>query len=288
MIALSVIAITALFYCYISWRRLVVASELLTKNQADQDKKDAAGKQMKEALHKSAEALRFSTNEVGKLTAANEQLQGELARIEEESGSKQENFQRLQKRFEDRADHYESQLRTLTSQLVQLDREAAESRAARQTAESSANRGAENRYGGELKKLKEELKEVKRNHLIASTKLAERESQLTKVLPKFRANSQKVRSYNLLHKSLQGQKQLLEERNSNWEKALVHLSKWVLKDESKILATNSLGTLIGSALEKIKAGPLVNDEFSNITDAIAAKKTQEKVAPQAILSGNSN
>lgn len=80
-----------------------------------------------------------------------------------------------------------------------------------------------------------------------------------------------------LYKTIRGQKDMLEERLENWEKALRLLSIWVLKKESKDLKEDmKLGELVSSALQASHQGTLVDDgeEASALEDNAEKQKAQ--------------
>lgn len=74
----------------------------------------------------------------------------------------------------------------------------------------------------------------------------------------------KLKQYNNFYASMLSQKNMLQERLENWEKALKILSCWVLKQEKVeiIEGKESMGELVSAALEKVGVESLVDDEFS--------------------------
>ena len=75
----------------------------------------------------------------------------------------------------------------------------------------------------------------------------------------------KLKQYHSFYVTMLSQKNMLEERLGNWEKALKSLSYWVLKQENinpKLKGEEALGELVSSALEITGLDSLVEDEFS--------------------------
>jgi hypothetical protein len=75
----------------------------------------------------------------------------------------------------------------------------------------------------------------------------------------------KIKQYQYFYSVIEGRKQMLEERNSNWEKALRLLSSAILNDNIKSgesLSKLSLGELVAEALEFSHRGALVDDEYT--------------------------
>ena len=63
----------------------------------------------------------------------------------------------------------------------------------------------------------------------------------------------RLKHYQHFYAMALSQKNLLEDKITNWEKALTILSCWILKKETK---DSHMGELVASALEKIGAGIL--------------------------------
>jgi chromosome segregation ATPase len=75
----------------------------------------------------------------------------------------------------------------------------------------------------------------------------------------------KAKHYQQFYNTVVGQKEMLEERNNNWELALELLASWVLKNQGKSASCadeNNLGDLVAQALEVTKQRPLIFDEYS--------------------------
>ena len=98
-------------------------------------------------------------------------------------------------------------------------------------------------------------------------KLAWKNKQLEEKLQevKFHENEElkaKVRRLEQLYLSMKGLREMSEERNQNWETALVALCQHILgRTHDTVKKEESIGTLVGSALEALGA-VLVADDYS--------------------------
>ena len=78
--------------------------------------------------------------------------------------------------------------------------------------------------------------------------------------------SLKIDQLNLIVKTLQGRKSILEERNQNWEVALRYLSEHVLRTKGENPAPSEIGPLVALALQTINKSLMMNEMFSTDLD----------------------
>ena len=80
--------------------------------------------------------------------------------------------------------------------------------------------------------------------------------------------SLRVKQLNLMVKTLQGKKMMLEERNENWEVALRYLSEHILRNYGKNYSSFEIGPLVATALQSINKSLIMNDMFQANHDEI--------------------
>lgn len=80
--------------------------------------------------------------------------------------------------------------------------------------------------------------------------------------------SLRVEQLNLMVKTLQGKKAMLEERNQNWEVALRYLSEHILRNCGKNYSSFEIGPLVAIALQSINKSLIMNDMFQANHDEI--------------------
>jgi len=163
-------------------------------------------------------------------------------------------------------DHLTKQVEVMTSQLREADnirRDLQEKISYAQKSESEASKEVKTKLQAELKELK------RKNHQLEGTTKSTQAAfdrikrQAEKVgIDQLQANKRKLGHYKHLYQSMRGLREMADERNLNWERALRMLSGWVLsKDPKNLDQTIPLGTVVGDALEHIGEG-LITDEFS--------------------------
>ncbi|MEI8027808.1 MAG: hypothetical protein WCI18_15775 [Pseudomonadota bacterium] len=81
-------------------------------------------------------------------------------------------------------------------------------------------------------------------------------------------DSLRVEQLNLMVKTLQGKKAMLEERNQNWEVALRYLSEHILRNYGKNYSSFEIGPLVATALQSINKSLIMNDMFQANHDEI--------------------
>lgn len=82
----------------------------------------------------------------------------------------------------------------------------------------------------------------------------------------YRIYQSKLDNLKLIAKTLKGQKEMLEERNQNWEVALRYLSEYILGTRIKNSATMNIGALVGEALETLNKSLIMNELLDDKND----------------------
>ncbi len=162
---------------------------------------------------------------------------------------------------ENQVEHYKTQCETLLVQIRELDLENTQLKKSTQEAliekETKLARHAAS-AGEETKKvqnLEAQLKQVQ-------TRLLEVQKEHSESMEFMNRLKRKTYQSDHLYKTIRGQKEMLEERLENWEKALRLLSLWVLNDRKKTISPNaSLGEIVSAALDCSKQGPLMCDDI---------------------------
>lgn len=193
-----------------------------------------------------------------------------LSYEEKWKNTKEENL-RLGKALEERnqslenqVDHYRTQTEVLLTQIKELDFENVQLR--KEQEKSLKEIATEKREANQIHQ--EESKKIRSSHArlesqvqALQTSLSEvqvREQKLIQLLQKIR---RRVHQSDHLYKTIRGQKEMLEERNENWEKALRLLSFWILSDKKLTVdASINLGELVSKALVATQQGPLLCDD----------------------------
>jgi hypothetical protein len=94
---------------------------------------------------------------------------------------------------------------------------------------------------------------------------------VTSLLPEAKQELQQTYQAKLDHlklvaKTFKGQKEMLEERNRNWEVALRYFSEYILGSRVKNSANINIGTLVGEALETLNKSLIMNDLLDDKND----------------------
>lgn len=112
---------------------------------------------------------------------------------------------------------------------------------------------------------------IKSSHGKEIELLEKKVRNLTAILKKvdpddYHKSKRKAKQMEQLYQSLKGLKELADERNKNWETALVKLSNHIL-GKPVDSETNSIGDVVGSALEKIGSTLVIDSEADEIAQA---------------------
>lgn len=258
-----VLAAILLFITYFFWRKSLTYHKALLQYVESEKSHIQKQKSMDKSTKRLQELLDTENQKLAKEIKKTEQLTASIEKSEEATKEHQKELQAKLENASSKAEHFEEMCQSLTKQLQQLDQEkAAEKKQATDTLNTKLKSAR-----GEVNSLKEQLKEAKASTKEQSIQLQKKTKDFKKLEEKSKSGDPeevkklkfKLKQYQHFYSTIQGQKEMLEERNHNWETALKLLSTWILKSRNKEVSPN-IGTLVSSALELTKSGPLVNDE----------------------------
>lgn len=263
------------------WRKtLELAQEVIThKNKLTS---------LESELNRSFEAQKHHKEEGKEKVRLSSKLEKDLKQAHDEKKQFLQKLTTIQDEFEAKCEslenqlsHYKQQTESMTTQLLEVEQQKIDRKQkieAQAQDELKRSQKNESELKSSLASLKKQLANLESQH---KKTLNELQSKLEVQSPEasleaskdkqtqddeLRQVKHKLQQYHHLYQAMRGHKEMLEERNENWEKALRMISSWVLSKEShpdsqQELPSN-LGTLVGQALEFIRQGPLVDDEFS--------------------------
>ena len=165
---------------------------------------------------------------------------------------------------ESKTEHFKSQIEALTLQIQEVDSEKREIRIQLEDLTNSFNEKINARVSDLKKLVKQSDKKVRD----LEQELKKKDSKFEKAQEKLKTADPvilkkakvKLSHYAHLYKLMRGQKEMAEERNQNWELALRLMSSWILEHIGQsVQKDDNLGTLVASALEATRLGPLVDD-----------------------------
>ena len=258
----SLISAACCAYSLMCSRKLTVANALLAEKDALVAEKRKENSQLRSTRDK---ALAETTKQKRHLENMEEKLTTMHVALEKSTNEYHhcvENYEALQRNALASTEASEAQIKALMVQMRDLDTELAESKRQGIQASQTHNKLLKETVEREIAKVKDHYRKVVKvdNQAQRETRSAQQAKAL-ELKKRLGDMSRRIRQYNVLHQSLQSQKQLLEDRNNNWERALTLLAKWILRDEKEL--PDAIGPLVSGALEKTKSGPLVDDEFSH-------------------------
>lgn len=162
-----------------------------------------------------------------------------------------------------RLDHCEDQVIALTEQLKEKDKdhEILKNELKLQTENHDSTLQSKllelKREQGKIKeKSQDQIK--KNNKALLEIKLDKKNFERKAEL-EFRKLKKKLKHYQHFYAMSLSQKSMLEDKIANWEKALVILASWILKEER---SEKNMGEFVASAIEKTGYGSLIEDEFN--------------------------
>lgn len=267
-----------LFFFYISFLTLVIISSFLQKKKNDAVKKVKKlllrEKLFKQNKQKLAQAYKNTKEELDRLT-----LQLKRKALKENKSNKEknqnQNYKLIEQQHKDenihlkrKIEHLNEQVSVLTSQLKNQGDEYQELK----KSQINQKKYQQNDFENLILKLKQEQN-------ILKEKTVYQNQQHNKALLDFKKQKQceerkteedikklkkKLKHYQHFYTISLNQKNMLEEKIINWEKALKILSNWILKKIPSEANKDfpSMGDLVASAIETTGYGSLVEDEFN--------------------------
>ncbi|NRA47252.1 MAG: hypothetical protein HRU09_20060 [Oligoflexales bacterium] len=279
------LAAASLFFAWLQWRKSNEANELREQEQQElsvlkqKEKQWLSGQKTHQSqLHEKSKLISKLEKDLdhkhARLQAKVEELQAELEEKESE-----------QQKLHGKVEHHKTQSETLLSQLQEIDQEKKEYRLKLVDLEKEMGRRIEEQtapLAEQLKNANGKLKNLENKLKAKENRLRKAQEELKKVDPHaLKKAKSKISQYNHLYNIMKGQKDLIADRNSNWELALRMLSTWICKQKSQAEQPENLGALVAQALELTKSGPLiaakddVSEEYKEELREIAREEKQK-------------
>ncbi len=168
----------------------------------------------------------------------------------------------VQKRFLLQREHLDEQVQVLTQQLSEAIREkkiVQDENSRLQKEGDEKSRQAMEILRQQVREAQQQTQQVRREKQQIESQLARAKEETPRVKPEdLQRYKQKVVRLEQLYGSMRGLRELAEERNKNWETALRYFAGHILeKPLDAELQTQSIGRLVGEALEKIGASLVI-------------------------------
>jgi chromosome segregation ATPase len=168
----------------------------------------------------------------------------------------------VQKRFLLQREHLDEQVQVLTQQLAEAIREkktVQDENARLQKEGEEKTRQALEILRQQVREANQQTQQVRREKQQLENQLARLKEEAPRIKPEeLQRYKQKVIRLEQLYGSMRGLRELAEERNKNWETALRYFAGHILqKPLDAELQTQSIGRLVGEALEKIGASLVI-------------------------------
>lgn len=258
------IALTACFIAAYLWKRMQSLSSKVQDLQAQYDQEKASHQKI----------LSKNSNWETALNAKEKELiqkKRELADLEKtqnlfvkEHTESQKNLQDQLRLAQNKLDHFKKEAEALLSQVRELDSEntllkkTMDSNVHEKTSDLSKSVGESQEENKRLHQSNLQLQAKVKN---LQTHLSEIQTQANDQIELMKRLKRKAYQSDHLYRTIRGQREMLDERLENWEKALRLISLWVLKDKGQIVREEaSLGEIVSSALHCTQQGPLVCDD----------------------------
>ncbi len=255
-------------FAYIAWRRSQSLHDLLVEAanrfelsrrhvqqlEVNNHKLSEKMTQARDSAHKNAQAIEEQRQ---RHLQAIQQLEDKLADISGTHG-----------KCESRLDNYQQQISALTEQLSQADHERKNLRTQLKDSDQRRDKKLQD-IRAPLETRLEEWKnkfhtaEKERQHAIDELRKTKASAHVANP-DEVRELKRRLAHAEHLYTSMKGLREMADERNQNWERALGLLAGWVLQKhgaDPRVLkpTNNNIGQMVGAALEKINA-TLVDDD----------------------------
>lgn len=236
-----------------------------------------AQKTEKALRHELAEAMERDQQKASKLTKLekdNRALQERLRSTQQDGDKITAEWESKIASLQNKIEHYQEEAKALTAQITELDQEKREIRKDLSSKETQAGE----KFKKSLDESQEKTKELKAKIRELEKIVAKSDSEVSRLKEQKQENhaaenlqlKRKIHQYHYFYKTMRLQKEMVEERNANWEKALILLASAIYQDKAKgkTVPTN-LGELIGGALTLAKQPQLVIDDAPLVAQAPA-------------------
>ena len=189
-------------------------------------------------------------------------------RFEKQKSQEDQNLAELKaalEKAESKLEHERRQIEALTLQLQEVDAEKRELRIKSEESDSILKEKEKKlaaEFKDQLSSAKKKIRELEKDLKAKDQKIEKTKEKLQTADPVALKKARlRLSQYAHLYRLMRGQKEMAEERNSNWELALKLLSGWILKGKGKkVNQEDGIGQLVGEALEATKSGHLVDDD----------------------------
>lgn len=252
------------------WREISVLSEEIQAKATElldsQDQVNIANtaiedlteqlKDKSDAITRAQRDIQRVQAEVQDLTACHSEEVSQLTRENRKLDNLSQHLKEQSEAFERQITELEHGRKLLAEQTNKLDQQITEYDRKLRMAKDEAAREAQRT-----------IDELTRKNKALTDKLAAAEEAAAQADPQIiRSLKRKVAQYGHFVLAARTQKQMLEERNQNWEKALMLMGKWIINTDPKLKADEitGLGPVVGTALEVVGV-QLVEDEFSALS-----------------------
>lgn len=262
------LALISLVIAYIFWRKNLTFHNMLAKLMQDNELAQKQEKSLQKEIAELAQDSDQKMQKITKLEKENRALLDRMKTAQSEVEKVAAEWETKISSLQNQVEQYKEEALALTSQIAEIDQEKRELR--------KELAGKEHQIAEKLKKSMDETHEKNREY---KNKIRELEKTISKSeseiarLKDLKADvnaeenkqlKKKLNQYLYFYKTIRQQKEMLEERNANWEKALKLLANWIYQEKGSGLSTpTNLGELIGGALSLTRQPQLVVDEPSH-------------------------
>jgi chromosome segregation ATPase len=195
----------------------------------------------------------------------------------------------VQKRYALQREHLDEQVQVLTQQLADAIREkklVQDENARLQKEGDEKSRQAMEILRSQVREAQQQTQQVRREKQQLENQLARAKEEAPRIKPEeLQRYKQKVMRLEQLYSSMRGLRELAEERNKNWETALRYFAGHILqKPLDAELQAQSIGRLVGEALEKIGASLVIETRAEAAAAEAAAVAAAADTSPIAATS----
>lgn len=287
----GILAVSAFLF----WRKSkeLASDWLKTQNLVKTKKEEAdraleSNRYLKEELRQRTSELQSWEKEKLAILKASELAEEKLEELEERSRFERDSF-------DNKISHYKQEAEALTEQLVEMQADKKRKQEEWRQESLSHQKSQSQEIRKQVDELQTSVQQLRRQNrdLEAQNRKIQAEittsqnrkedkdnkSDFEKLKEEFIKTFYKLQKTEHLYQIMKGHREMLEERSENWEKALRLIATWVLSerlgvpgikanlpeelgDSGQTSLPENLGSLVSLALEKIRQGHLVDDEFT--------------------------
>ncbi len=262
------------------WRRTLFLQNAMQEKRRQEDLIKENEKNLQYKIDEIRQDLKYKNKDIEKLQKDLSEVQGNFQTLSDQHRDLEESSFQKEQRLDNDLEHYKSQASVLLEQLKEIDDEKAKI--------SEELKKMESKFQSQerelLKKSKKDIESIEsKNRQFGDERkrfeqtIAKLQSRVNEIdFDEVKKVRKKILQYQHFYNTIKTQREMLEERNKNWEVALKLLSQWILKNQlssSHHHIPDNLGELVSSALEATKQGYLIDDEYTE-------KRAEKLVAGQ--------